>query len=178
MQHIPVNHHLRAFWRTLAGLSGLYVLVFGCIAITRTTGRSFFARHDLQSTLGLRANSAFAVLSIVAGVVIVAGAIIGGNLDRWINLVTGIIFMVAGIVMVALLNTSFNYLGFTVSTVVVSFVFGLFMFIAGLYGKVGSGTQRHQEENFRHGGPDPHEHVWTFKGGPKPPHQTDDHRFA
>jgi predicted MFS family arabinose efflux permease len=178
MQHIPVNHHLRAFWRTLAGLCGLYVLVFGCIAITRTTGRSFFARHDLQSTLGLRANSAFAVLSIVAGVVIVAGAIIGGNLDRWINLVTGIIFMLAGIVMVALLNTSFNYLGFTVSTVVVSFVFGLFMFTAGLYGKVGSGTQHHQEENFRHGGPDPHEHVWTFKGGPKPPHQTDDHRFA
>lgn len=178
MQHIPVNHNLRVLWRTVAGLCGLYVLIFGCVAITRTTDKAFFAQHDLRSTLGLRANSAFAVLSIVAGVVIVAGALIGGNLDRWINLVTGIVFMVAGIVMVALLNTTFNYLGFTVSTVVVSFIFGLVMFTAGLYGKVGTGAQRRQEEEFRHGGPDPTEHVWTFKGGPKPPHQTDDHRFA
>ena len=72
MQHIPVNHHLRTLWRTVAGLCGVYILIFGIISITRTTDQSFFARHDLRSTLGLRSNSAFAVLSIVAGVIIVA----------------------------------------------------------------------------------------------------------
>jgi hypothetical protein len=178
VQHIPVNHHLHVFWRTLAGLWGIYVLIFGCLAASKTGGRKFFQQHGLPSVLGLHANRAFALLSIVAGVVIVVGAIIGRNLDRWINLVAGVVFMAAGIVMVSVMQTRLNYLGFSITTVILSFLFGLLMFVAGLYGKVGPSDLHHKEENFRHGGPDPHRHIWSDKGGPKPSHQTDDHRFA
>jgi len=173
-----VNHHLRALYRTVAGLCGLYVLIFGIVAVNRTGRLGLFAQHGLPTSMGLRANGAFAILSIVAGAVIVVGAVVGRNLDRWINLVGGIGFLVAGLAMVCLLQTSFNVLGFSVATVVVSFLIGMVMFTAGLYGKIGSARQRSLEENFRHGGPDPDRHAWAFPGGPKPEHQTEDHRFA
>lgn len=178
MSHIPVNHHLRTLYRTVAAVCGLYVLIFGIVAVTETGGLGLFAQRGLPTSLGLRANGAFAILSIVVGAVIVLGAFIGGNLDRWINLVGGIVFLAAGLSMISVLQTSLNILGFSVATVVVSFLIGMVMFSAGLYGKVGSVRQRSLEEGFRHGGPDPHQHAWAFSGGPKPEHQTEDHRFA
>jgi hypothetical protein len=177
MDHIPVNHQLRTFYRVLAGLWGVYVLIFGIVAVTKAKGTGF-SQDGLPSVLGLRANMGFAVLSIVAGAVLVAGALVGRNFGRWVNLGGGLVFMVAGIVMLCLLQTGLNFLGFTVVTVVVSLLFGLLMFTAGLYGRVGTHLQRHMEEQYRHGGPDPQEHVWGFKGGPKPPQQTEDHRFG
>jgi hypothetical protein len=177
MDHIPVNHQYRSFYRVLAGLWGGYVLIFGIVAATRTAGTGF-AQDGLPSVLGLRANMAFAILSIVVGAVLVIGAVIGGNLGRWVNLLGGVVFMLAGLVMLCLLQTRLNFLGFTLITVVVSLLFGLLMFTAGLYGRVGTRQQRRMEESYRHGGPDPQDHVWTFKGGPKPPHQTEDHRFG
>ncbi len=156
--HIPVNHQLRSFWRTVAAACGLYVLIFGIVALTRTGGLGFFAQDGLPVVLGLRSNRAFAILSVVVGALFVVGAVVGRNIGRWINLL--------------------DFLGFEMSTVVVSFLFGLLMFTAGLYGRVGPPNQRHREEQFRHGGPDPEKHPWQFKGGPKPSHQTEDHRFA
>ena len=176
--HFPVNHPLLPVYRTLAALCGLYVLVFGIVGVARTHDRGVFTQTGLPTVLGLRANAAFAVVSILVGAVIVVGRMIGGNLDRWINLLGGIVFLVSGLAMLALLQTKFNFLGFSMSSVVLSFLFGMVMFTAGLYGKVGPAQQRRLEEDFRHGGPDPHRHVWTFQGGPKPEHQTQDHRFA
>lgn len=178
MAHIPLNHQLRVLYRTVAGACGLYVLIFGIVAITRTRSHSAFAQHGQPSVLGLRANTAFAILSIVFGALFVLGALIGRNIGRWINLLGGVVFMVAGLVMICLLQTTFNFLGFTVATVVVSLLFGILMFTAGLYGRVGPHEQHHQEEGFRHGGPDPVSHVWQFEGGPKPASQTEDHRFG
>jgi hypothetical protein len=65
------------------------------------------------------------------------------------------------------------------ATCIVSFLIGMVLFTAGLYGRVGSARDRALEERFRHGGaPDPTHHVYDFAGGPKPPQQTEDHRFA
>src|SRR5215469_187283 len=99
MAHFPINHHLRPLYRTLAGLAGLYVLAFGITALVKTNGLPFFAQHGLPSALGLHANRAFAILSIVVGAVLVGGAIIGRNVDRWINLVGGLVFLLSGFVM-------------------------------------------------------------------------------
>lgn len=175
--HLPVNHPLRPLYRFLAGLAGLYVLVFGIVAWTRTGGMDFFARDDLPDAVGLRANRAFAVLSVVVGVVIVIGAIIGRNVDHLINMAGGVIFLVAGMVMLAFLHTDLNVLGFEVSTCVVSFIIGLVMATAGLYGKVGSPQLAAMEEGFRHGTPDPTDHKWKFHGPPKDPERSTS-RFA
>jgi hypothetical protein len=178
MAHIPVNHHLRPLYRTVAAFCGLYVLAFGIWATIATEGTGFLAQQGLPTVLGLRANRAFAILSIVVGLVIVVGSVVGRNLDRWINLVGGVIFLAAGLSMMTLLQTDLNFLGFRMATCIVSFVIGMVLFTAGLYGRVGPKDRQNLEERFRHGAPDPQHHAWAFEGGPKPPHQTEDHRFA
>ena len=87
---------------------------------------------------GLRTNLAFSIISIIAGVIVLGGAIVGGNFDHFINLFGGIVFLVAGILMLTLLETDANFLDFSMATCIVSFVIGIVLFTAGLYGRTGS----------------------------------------
>jgi hypothetical protein len=136
MSHMPINHPLRPLYRFLAGVAGLYVLIFGIVGLTQTSGSGFFGRED-TSALGLRTNAAFSVLSIVVGAVVFVGAIYGHNLDHFINLVGGLVFLVAGLAMLTLLRTPANFLNFTVTTCVASYIIGTVLFAAGMYGKTG-----------------------------------------
>lgn len=151
MLHTPVNHHLRPLYRVLAGLAGLYVLVFGISGLAKTRGLDVFAQHDLPWVLGLRTNPAFAVLSIGAGALILLGTVIGRNIDYMINLIASVIFLVTGMAMLIVLRTDANFLGFSMSNCIVSFILGLVTGIAGLYGKVGSSEVESAEEAYRHG---------------------------
>lgn len=135
MSHIPVNHPLRPLYRVLVTLTGLFVVVFGIVGFTQTRGTDFFAQTDLPRALGLRTNLGLAVLSIVAGVILVAGAVIGRNIDQAINLVGGSVYMLVGMIMLALLRTDANFLGFSVSTSIVSLIIGVVLMTAGLYGR-------------------------------------------
>ncbi len=153
---MPVNHHLQPLYRILAAGCGLYVLVFGIVALVRTASQPVFAQHDLPSALGLHANRGFAILSLAAGAILIGGALIGRNVDHWINLVGGIVFLTAGLTMMTLMQTSLDFLGFTMSTCIVSFLIGTVLFASGLYGKIGTATDVRREEQFRHGSrPDP-----------------------
>ena len=49
--------------------------------------------------LGLRTNLAFSVLSVIAGAVIVVCAVIGRNLDHYIYLGGGVVFMLVGMLL-------------------------------------------------------------------------------
>jgi hypothetical protein len=169
MAHIPINHPLQPLYRVLAGLCGVYVLVFGVVGLIQTRGLETFAQEDLPWVLGLQANRAFAILSIAVGLIVVLGAVIGGTLDQRINLGAAIVFLVAGLAMMILMQTDLNFLGFTMATCLVSFVIGLVLLTAALYGKVGTSEDVRREEAFRHGaGPDPQpEHPLT---APNPPH--------
>jgi uncharacterized protein DUF4383 len=143
--HLPVNHPLRPLYRALAGLVGVYSLVFGIAAFTKTRGTPLFAHTDLPWVLGLRANLAFALLSIVSGAVLVVCAVIGRNLDFLVNVFGGLLFMVVGMLMLGLLQTDANFLGFSMTNCVVSLVLGTIVFTAGLYGRTGvlnSGAHR------------------------------------
>ncbi|GAA4695375.1 DUF4383 domain-containing protein [Phytohabitans rumicis] len=148
MAHIPINHPLRPLYRTLAGLIGAYVLVFGIIGVIQTAGDPFFDRGDVW-VLGLRTNLAFAVLSVIYGAVLLGGAIVDGNLGHMINLGAGLVFIVVGMAMMTVMQTDANFLNFSMSNVVVSFVFGLLVLTAGLYDKVGSPEDVAAEEAFR-----------------------------
>lgn len=168
MVHVPINHPLQPLYRLLAGLVGAYVLAFGVLGLLRTPGRPFFAQSGLPYVLGLHANRAFAILSIVVGTILVAAALIGGNLHQRMSLVASAIFLVAGLVMLVLERTEFNFLGFTPITSVVSFIIGTVLLLSGLYGKVGTLLDIRREEDFRHGrGPDPVEHRLS---SPNPEH--------
>ncbi len=137
LSHLPVNHPLRPLYRVLSGLVGAYSLVFGIVGFAQTRGTGIFAQTNLPWVLGLRANPAFAVLSIVVGGLLLLAAFVGRNVDSVVNLFGGLGFMVVGIAELALLQTNVNVLGFTVTTCIVSFVFGSVLFTAGLYGRSG-----------------------------------------
>lgn len=151
MSHIPVNHPLRGLYRFLATLTGLYVLVFGVVGFAETKGTPTFSQDDLHWVLGLRTNLAFAELSVVAGAIIVVAAVIGRNIDRFVNVAGGLVFMAAGMAMLILMRTDANFLGSSMANCVVSFVIGTVLFSAGLYGKVGSLEAAAAEERARHG---------------------------
>jgi hypothetical protein len=119
-------------------------------------------------------NLAFAILSVIVGVVVLGGALWGRNTDHFINLAAGAVFLVAGILMLTVLQTSANFLNFQVATCVTSFVIGLVLLTAGLYGKVGSPAEQAAHEAHRHhkeGEPQ------RSKVPPRPP-DADAHRFA
>ena len=180
MSHIPVNHPLQPLYRTLAGAAGVFVLVFGIVGLSRTAGDPLFDRGD-ATVFGLHLNLAFAIISVAVGLVLVIGAAYGHNVDHYINLVGGGVFLGAGIFMMLLLQTDANFLNFRMSTCVVSFLIGIVLMTAGLYGRVGPSELREQEEHFRqyHTG-DPSEHRWAFHGAPPRPAEDhpDGHRFA
>jgi Domain of unknown function (DUF4383) len=179
--HIPVNHRLQPFYRFLAALAGVYVLVFGIIGVMRTGSHPLFDQNVDASVFGLRTNLAFAIISIIVGVIVLGGAIVGGNFDHFINLFGGMVFLVAGILMMALLETDANFLNFQMATCIVSFVIGIVLFTAGLYGRTGSLTQMLHEEQFRtHHVRDPEHHNWAIPPSvPRPVEDDPDvHRFA
>jgi hypothetical protein len=133
LSHMPVDHHLRPLYRFLTLVTGAYVLLFGIVGVIQTNGGGFFARADV-SALGLRTNLAFAVASVVAGVVLIASVFIGRNVDTTVAFWGGLAFMVAGMAMLTFLNThDLNVLNSTMATVGVSFGIGTLLFTAGMY---------------------------------------------
>jgi hypothetical protein len=149
MAHIPVNHRLRSFYRALGALVGLYVLVFGIVGIIQSAGTGLFERADITA-LGLRTNMAFSILSIVSGMVILAGVVIGRNLDQQINYYGGILFLIVPTVMMTLLRTDGNILNFSMSTVIVSYIIGMILFSSGLYIKIGTEEDERHAESYRY----------------------------
>jgi hypothetical protein len=141
--HIPVNHPARPLYRVLAALSGLYILIFGVFGVVETWGDPLFDRGS-HWALGLRTNLAFALISVVFGAVVLIGALHRGNLGHVMNLAAGVVFMVTGLIMMAVLQTNANFLNFSMSTVIVSLLFGLLFLATGLYDKVG--PHQHAEE--------------------------------
>jgi Domain of unknown function (DUF4383) len=151
--HLPINHPLRPLYRVLAGLAALYILLFGVVGVVRTRGGGFFGRGETFA-LGLRTNVAFSVLSIVVGAVVLLAVVYGRNADHYVDLAGGVVFMVAGLVMLAVLRTTANVLNGTVATVIASFAIGTVLLLAGLYGRVGPAEAADGEDRFQHGHPD------------------------
>lgn len=151
MSHIPVNHHLRPLYRGLTALAGIFVLVFGVVGLAKTAGGSPFGVQDAAYVFGLRTNVAFSVLSIIAGLILTGAAALGRNVDHIIDIWAGIGFMVVGMLMLGLLHSSANFLAFTITNVIVSFIIGIVVFAAGLYGKTGTPQEQAAEEAWAHG---------------------------
>jgi Domain of unknown function (DUF4383) len=148
MAHFPVNHPARPLYRAFSGLVGLYILVFGVLGVIKTWGESLFAR-DGDWVLGLRTNLAFALVSVLFGIFLLIGASRRSNLGHYMNLTAGVVFLVTSIAMMAVLQTGANFLNFSMSTVIVSMVFGLLLLATGLYDKVGPPEHADEPERLR-----------------------------
>ena len=137
MSHNPVNHPARPIYRTISGLTGLYLGAFGVLGVLQTGGGEFFAQDDTQ-VLGQGTNFGHSVISLVLGAIVLLGTIIGRNVDVAINKVFGYLFMALGLAELAILRTDANYLNFSEVTSIVAMIIGLVLLMAGMYGKVGT----------------------------------------
>ncbi|MFV2103294.1 DUF4383 domain-containing protein [Micromonospora sp. LOL_024] len=148
MPHLPVNHPARPIYRALSALIGLYILVFGVWGTALTWGEPLFGRGS-NWALGLRTNLAFSLVSIVFGSVLMVSASRRNNLGHYMNLTAGVVFLATSILMMSVLQTDGNFLNFSMSTVVVSMLFGLILLGTGLYDKVGPPEDAEAERNRR-----------------------------
>jgi hypothetical protein len=152
MGHTPVNHPLRPIYRALSALTGLYFVVFGVVGLIATSGNALFATGaDVDRVLGLGSNLGWSIASIILGAVILLGVVIGRNLDVAIDTYLGWALLVIGTFSLTVLRTDVNIFNFTVSTVIVTYIAGLVLIMAGYYSKVvaeeDAGTPRQVQES-------------------------------
>ncbi|WP_405774089.1 DUF4383 domain-containing protein [Streptomyces sp. NBC_00859] len=144
-EHLPVDHRLSRVYRFGAGLMGLVLLAFGILGLVDKIG---FFNTGGDMVAGLNTNGALSVLSIVIGLILLVGAVIGGNISSMLNMVIGVLFIISGFVNLALIGTSANFLAFHMQNVLFSFVVGLLLMTFGMYGRV-SGSLPHDNPYWR-----------------------------
>ena len=148
--HLPVDHRLNQVYRIGAGLMGLFLLAFGILGLTNNIG--FFDTGG-NTAMGLNTNGALSVLSVVVGLLLCVGMVIGGNFASTLNMVLGILFILSGFLNLGLLDTPQNFLAFKIQNVLFSFVVGVLLMMFGMYGRVGS-TLPHDNPYWRARHPD------------------------
>lgn len=133
---LPVDHKLATVYRYGAALCGVVLLVFGTLGLAdRLSPFDTAGRH----IAGMSTNGLLSVVSLVFGLALVAGAIVGGNAASTLNMVVGSLFVLSGFVHLAILDRSLNVLDFGMANVLFSFVMGLVVLTFGMYGRVSGG---------------------------------------
>ncbi|MGN9805477.1 DUF4383 domain-containing protein [Micromonospora sp. L32] len=148
MAHTPVNHPARPIYRAIGGLVGLYLVVFGVLGVIASAGNDLFAQDDTK-VLGQGTNLGFSLLSILLGILVLAGTVIGRNLDVAINQFLAYGLMVLGLAELAFLQTDANIGNFSILTVIVVLTLSLVLLMAGMYGKVGTDEEKEAFEKAR-----------------------------
>ncbi|RBL84678.1 DUF4383 domain-containing protein, partial [Streptomyces cavourensis] len=125
---LPLDHRLATVYRIGAGLCGVILLVFGILGFTNQLG--FFDTNGSQ-VAGLSTNGLLSLISVVVGLVLMAGAVIGGNVASTVNMTVGTLFLLSGFVHIFILDKGANVLDFGMSNVIFSFVMGLLILTFG-----------------------------------------------
>lgn len=137
MAHTPVNHPARPIYRAIGGLTGLYLVVFGLLGVVTTLGDELFVQDDTK-VLGQGSNLGLSFLSVLIGLIILAGTALGRNRDVMINQWVAYALMALSLFELAFIQTDVNIFNVTVSTVIVTMLLGLVLLMVGMYGKVGT----------------------------------------
>jgi hypothetical protein len=147
MAHNPLNHPLRPFYRALAGLAAIALIVFGIVGATQ--GGELFALHGSRA-FGLGVNLFSSIVLVIVGALALIGVVIGRNLDEKLDKYLGWGLLVVGSYGLATSRTDANFLGFTIGTVTFVYVIGMLLVLSGLYAKVApveeAGAPRQERE--------------------------------
>ena len=112
---------------------GLILLVFGTLGALG--GVPFLDTHG-ERHLGMSSNGLLSLLSLIVAVILLAAALRGPRIASTVLMVLGVLFLLSGLLNMAVLRTSFNLLAFGMSNVVFSVVVGVLMLMLGAYGRV------------------------------------------
>jgi hypothetical protein len=150
MAHNPVNHPLRPIYRAVAGIVGAYLIVFGVLGIILTGDEGLFGRAG-DRVLGQGANLFWSIVSVLLGIIVLAATLLGRNRDVLVDTYLGWTLLVVGTFSLAAIRTNANFLDFSVATVVVSYLAGLALILAGLYSKTAPPEQTTEPRQVREG---------------------------
>lgn len=148
MSHNPVNHPARPIYRAIGGLVGLYFAVFGVLGIITSAGNDVLAQND-TTVLGQGTNTGYSLLAVLLGLVILAGTVIGRNLDVAVNQWLAYALIVLGLAELAFIRTDANIFNFSIATVIVTLTLALVLLMVGMYSKVGSEQEKEAWEKAR-----------------------------
>ena len=148
MAHNPVNHPLRPFYRALGALAGAWLVLFGIVGIIHNADDDFFAVHA-ERVFGQGVNLFGSIVSLITGAIVVVATLLGRNLDTEAYKFLGWGVLAVGSYGLATSRTEANFLGFTIATVVVDYLVGLVLVLAGLYIKFAPPAQADEPRQVR-----------------------------
>jgi hypothetical protein len=150
MAHNPVNHPLRPLYRALGFLAGAYLVVFAIIGFIQTSGESFTGDNG-ERVLGQGTNLLWSIIALILGAVVLAATAIGRNLDVEADKYVGWALLVFGSYEIATMRTDANFFGFTMSTVIATYLVGLVLILTSLYSKVAAPSKAGAPRQVREG---------------------------
>lgn len=136
MLRSPPGNRLDLVHRIGAAVLGVGLGVFGILGLVDRL--EFLAVHG-EVVLGLASNGLLSTISIIVGAVLVGAALRGGRISSTITVVVGLLFLLSGLLNLAVLDTELNLLAFRLSNVVFSFVAGMLLLFLGAYGRFSGG---------------------------------------
>ncbi|MFF1569583.1 DUF4383 domain-containing protein [Streptomyces sp. NPDC058293] len=132
---LPLDHKLAQVYRWGAAFCGVVLLVFGCFGLTDQLSPF---NTDGGQIAGMSTNGVLSLISVVVGLALVVGGVIGGNFASTLNMAVGTLFLISGFVHLFILDKGANVLDFGMTNVIFSFVMGLVILTFGMYGRVSS----------------------------------------
>jgi multisubunit Na+/H+ antiporter MnhF subunit len=127
LRTLPVNHHLHPVYRALGAVVGVLLVAFAIAG--------FVVSGDV---LGAPASTAFCVICLAAGAIMILAAVQGRNAAAEINAYLGGALILLGFVcMFTMHSDDTNFLDVSMADVIILFVAGVVALAAGFYGRVG-----------------------------------------
>ncbi|MFN2534826.1 MAG: DUF4383 domain-containing protein [Pseudonocardiaceae bacterium] len=151
MSRTPSGSRLDLVHRIGAAVLGGGLCVFGILGVA---DRLEFLAVRGKVVLGLATNGLLATISLIVGGILIGAALRGGRSSSTITVVVGALFLLSGLLNLAVLDTPFNLLAFRLSNVVFSFIAGMLLLFLGAYGRFSGGLsadnpyyqQRHRND--------------------------------
>ncbi|OMQ15363.1 hypothetical protein A7K94_0210055, partial [Modestobacter sp. VKM Ac-2676] len=124
---VPAVHRIGAV--VVAGV----LATFGVLGLV--DGLAYFST-DGERILGLSSNGLLSTISLVTAAVLIAAALHSSRTASTVMIVVGALFLVSALANMAVLETDWNLLAFSMANVIFSIVAGLVLLTLGAYGRV------------------------------------------
>ncbi|MGH4010317.1 MAG: DUF4383 domain-containing protein [Pseudonocardiaceae bacterium] len=119
-----------------AAVLGAGLCMFGVLGVAN---RLEFLAVQGKVLLGLSSNGLLSAISLIVGGVLIAAAWRGGRSSSTITVVIGALFLLSGLINLAVLDTGLNLLAFRLPNVIFSFIAGMLLLFLGSYGRFSGG---------------------------------------
>lgn len=122
--------------RVGAAVLGIGLWVFGILGFIN---RLEFLSVRGEEILGLSSNGMLSTISLIVGGILIVAAFRGGRTSSTVTAVIGALFLLSGLVNLAVLDSELNLLAFRMPNVIFSFIAGMLLLFLGAYGRFSGG---------------------------------------